>query len=81
VVAALSGAVFPLPVISSELEEYNELKAAMVRSTAKKDHLLPKWIRAREFEARPHYYLEADRVRPVADTNQDVKETSAKKSR
>jgi len=83
VVAALSGAVFPLPVISSELEEYNQLKAAMVRSAAKKDHPLPQWIRARarEFEARPHYDLDSDRVQPVVDADQSGKKTSADKSR
>jgi len=80
-VAALSGAVFPLPVISSELDEYNNLKAAMVRSAAKKDHPLPRWIRAREFEARPHHDLDSDRVHPVVDIDQGGKKTSADKSR
>jgi len=60
VVAALSGAVFPLPSQAGELEEYEALKSALVRSTSKKTPDLPIWIkvRAKEFEPRPHYWLD-----------------------
>jgi len=57
--AALSGAVFPRPSLASELDEYYALKAALVRSSAKSTPQLPKWIKADELEARPHYWLDA----------------------
>lgn len=57
VVAALSGAVFQFPAFASELDEYHALKDALVRSKAKKDRPLPRWIKAEEYEPRPHYWL------------------------
>lgn len=70
-VAALSGAVFAFPSVASELEEYDALRAALVRSPAKKDRPLPKWVKAQEFEPRPHYWLELQRpvlAAPVPQT-------------
>jgi len=56
-VAALSGAVFQFPAFASELDEYYALKDALVRSKAKKDRPLPRWIKSEEYEPRPHYWL------------------------
>lgn len=64
VVAALSGAVFPFPSFASELDEYEALKTALVRSAVSKDRPLPKWIKADDFEPRPHYHLD-DKPRPL----------------
>lgn len=55
---ALSGAVFPLSGQASELDEYENLKAALVRSDAKKDRKLPQWLAVKTFEPRPHEYLD-----------------------
>lgn len=60
--AALVVAFFPLITIAGEWEAYLELKAAMVRSTAKATRPLPKWLEALDFEPRPHYWL--DRGKP-----------------
>lgn len=60
--AALVVAFFPLIACAGEWEAYQELKAAMVRSTAKAPRPLPKWLEALDFEPRPHYWL--DRGKP-----------------
>lgn len=51
--AALSSAVFPIVTIAGEWEAYQDLKAAMVRSTAKHDRPIPKWLVAPDFKPRP----------------------------
>lgn len=60
--AAFVVAFFPLIASAGEWEAYQELKAAMVRSTAKAPRPLPKWLEALDFEPRPHYWL--DRGKP-----------------
>lgn len=60
--AALVVAFFPIIACAGEWEAYQELKAAMVRSTAKATRPLPKWLDALDFEPRPHYWL--DRNKP-----------------
>jgi len=70
VVAALSGAVFPIASSAGEIEDYYELKAALVRSNAKETPKLPKWIRAEEYEPRPHFWLDRTANRPLVERNQ-----------
>lgn len=51
--AGLVLAFFPILAGAGEWEEYKDLKAAMVRSEAKRDHSLPRWIVAEPFRPRP----------------------------
>lgn len=62
--AAFVVAFFPLIACAGEWEAYQELKAAMVRSTAKAPRPLPKWLEALDFEPRPHYWLDRDKPPP-----------------
>lgn len=58
--AALCAALFSVAVHAGEWEEYKELKAAMVRSSSKVPYKVPAWAlaMARDFEPRPHYWLD-----------------------
>lgn len=57
--AGLVLALFSPFSYSGEWEAYQDLKAHVVRSDkAAKARPLPIWLTAREFEPRPHYWLE-----------------------
>lgn len=53
---AASAALFPSVSQSSEWDDYKELKAAMVRSTAKRDVPLPGWVASLDKPRPDHWY-------------------------
>lgn len=53
---AASAALFPSVSQSSEWDDYKELKAAMVRSSAKRDLPLPSWVSTLDKPRPVHWY-------------------------
>lgn len=78
VVAALSGAVFSFPSLASEMDEYDALRDALVRSQAKKDRPIPKWVKAEDWQPRPHYWLDLKKEQPISN-NQPLPVTNEKR--
>jgi hypothetical protein len=54
---AFSGVGFAAD-LGDQLTPYLEMKAAVARSKATSSRPLPAWLKAREFEPRPHYWLD-----------------------
>lgn len=52
---AASAALFSFPVYSGEWENFKELKAAMVRSAARRDIPLPPWASTLDY-VRPYHF-------------------------
>lgn len=50
-------ALFSSLVHANEWQAYQDIKAALIRSTSKHDRPLPKWLAAQDFEPRAHYWL------------------------
>lgn len=67
---ALMGALFPSLSLAGEWENFKDLQAAMVRSTAKVDRPLPNWSASLDW-SRPAYWYWL----PVKKREQSLPET------
>ncbi len=64
---AASAALFPSPSSAGEFEEYQALKAAMVRSVAKRDIPLPPWVSNLDYRRPDSFYWFDVREKPVSN--------------
>lgn len=53
---AASSALFSSPVQSGEWENFKDLKEALVRSSAKRDVLLPNWVSTLDYKRSYSFY-------------------------
>jgi hypothetical protein len=53
------------PSFSGEWDAYQDLKAAIVHSSAKRDRPLPSWLQVKPFQPYPHYYLDDKNAKPA----------------